>query len=260
VANSTAGLKGDSYLAVINPASICQLRSKTLSFTYSTYLFDLSFFGFSLGLPFNINKFAFNLMHLNLGDFKKTVTEGGEITTENAGYQTAMILSYSRNIMGINGKLFLSNLAGEKITSFCFDIGFLKEDVFIKNLSVGGVIQNIWFRIKYRNLSESMPLNFKIATSYLLNLRKNQIKFMFDLNVPSYYEIYSGIGTEFEYKIGKDFGLQLRAGYKINQDLGVLSGFTCGAGIKYFVFSLDYAFVNYDVLENVNKITLSLKF
>ena len=153
--------------------------------------------------------------------------------------------------------MFLSNLAENNGSGFGIDAGILKDNFPFENFSIGGVIQNLGFGIKFRSEKENLPLNFKIAASYLLNFEKFVgIKFLFDFNIPNYYKIYPGIGCEFDWGFTKDIGLQLRTGYKINQDLGFLAGLTFGLGIKYNLFSIDYAYVNYDVLESMNKITL----
>jgi len=50
----------------------------------------------------------------------------------------------------------------------------------------------------------------------------------------------------------------LRAGYRTGQDIG--SGISYGAGFKIGKISLDYAYVPYGDLGNIQRISLGIKF
>ena len=73
------------------------------------------------------------------------------------------------------------------------------------------------------------------------------------------------VGAEKYWQLNKYHGVSLRLGYKFGYDLGVLSGFTFGAGYtltanKDLNFCLDYAFVSYAELGESHRISLTGKF
>ena len=199
-------------------------------------------------------------MRLDLGKFDSRIGENDVPVQEKAGSETLAVLTYNRWILGANAKLYFSDLAGHPAFTTVLDIGFLLNDLFIEGLSAAGTVQNIGPGVKYSGTTEFMPLNIKLAAAYKLDFTGYVFTFSGNLDFPPGGRFQSGLGVEFEYRLGKTVGLRARIGYKINQDLGFFAGLTFGAGVRYDRFFLDYAYVNFNVLESVNKITLSVLF
>jgi len=101
--------------------------------------------------------------------------------------------SFGRTSFGLNVKLIHQHLtdrgAGAEqgsgnATNFAFDIGYLKKEFFLKNLTLGVSLQNIGNKITFFDAAQAdpMPTNLKLGFSYEIKKEYNSFRIAYDLN------------------------------------------------------------------------------
>jgi len=250
-----------------NPATIALISKKQISATYSTYFIDTLHLTLSGILHFQQYSAGVSFLYLGYGDFPSYDVSGIKVGNKSAGYSSCVCFSLAKALSDLfigagNIKIMIENIAENSATSFAVDLGILKQNLFLDDLSVAAVIQNLGIGPKFKNTSESLDLNFKLSLLYPLIFPKNNfgLKFMSDINYPKsgFYNI--GIGSEFNYILSSITELFLRVGYKIPQYQSFFSSFSFGLGVKYTQFQLDYALTPGEYLGYINKVTLTLRF
>ena len=110
-----------------------------------------------------------------------------------------------------------------------------------------------------------LPLTFRLgieneiigpSSSFIKN-ENHSLLLSFDGIKPSDYVVYGSMGTEYAWQ--KMYFV--RAGTHLNHDTAGLS-FGVGGNIRLgkMLLSIDYAFVDYDVLNHTNQVAIGLKF
>ena len=70
---------------------------------------------------------------------------------------------------------------------------------------------------------------------------------------PIDYTVYGSLGMEYSYS-NLAF---IRAGTRLFHDT---AGWSVGGGVKWSIFAVDYAYVNYGILEETHQFGISLEF
>jgi len=103
----------------------------------------------------------------------------------------------------------------------------------------------------------SVPLTFRLGIQkYLIGADDNSVNRLTvsaDAINPIDYTVYGGLGAEYSWR---DIGF-LRAGTHIGHDT---AGLSLGGGLKWSMFTVDYAYVNYGILEETHQFGISLEF
>ena len=260
--NCYVGVADDSTAIYWNPAGLDQITEKNGSATlmHAVWLEDIYYDWVSYALP--IEKwgvFGIGVQYLSYGSLAGYDNTG--LSTGNfSPTDTAVSLAYARNIrgfdFGINLKYITSTIVNTA-TAYAADIGVIKKFVNQK-LTLGACVQNMGTSLTYLSEREPLPFNVKVGGSY--KIKTNRLAAA-DINAPIDGPQYYGAGTEYVQKIKGSLEVAVRGGYNTqNINTGGINGFTVGLGIKYFMYSLDYAFVPYGDLGNTNKISLSVAF
>ena len=150
---------------------------------------------------------------------------------------------------------------GMSITNFGPEVQYTGEDLSVQvadTIDVDGSLQRITDKFP-------LPLTFRLGieneligskSSFIKN-EKHTLLFSFDGIKPSDYVVYASTGFEYAWQ---QIGF-VRAGTHLNHDTAGLS-FGVGANIRLgkMQLSVDYAFVDYDVLNHTNQVAVGLKF
>jgi len=103
----------------------------------------------------------------------------------------------------------------------------------------------------------SVPLVFRLGIQkYLIGVDENSINRLTvsaDAINPIDYTVYGGLGAEYSWR---NIGF-FRAGTHIGHDT---AGLSLGGGLKWSMFAVDYAYVNYGILEETHQFGISLEF
>jgi len=205
-----------------------------------------------------------------------------------------LALSYGRQFtdklaLGITAKYYSESIDGVGIHSFAMDFGAIYQ-VGYKDLAIGARIQNLGQDMTYYYVPINLPLVFSFGVSYsMINSDLFGLKGYLDATKPLDADQMILAGTEMHlYKT-----MFIRGGYKLNYS-GIQDefmgrdvyynteavtrtswlnrqsynrtdeGLSIGAGIEIpydrYKLIVDYAWTSFDVLDDVNRFSLTFKF
>lgn len=289
LAGAESPMTNDSRAVFWNPVMLTKIEDWSVSFTHSRYLADMSMQGFSIGKRLqNIGFVALFGTFFNSGDIEETTTSqqnGTGRMFQSASYSIG--ISFARMLterfgIGANIKYVNEDLTNGKLETdvrtgtWAVDIGsvYYPRFKFAESLSVIMYIRNFGPEIQLSGshidfdqgeiLPEraeysifQMPLNFYFGIGLdLLNTEQNKITFAAFLQHPNDNEERGNFGMEYTW----NSLISLRGGYVLNHDSRSFSG-GIGFNIKTFdsiALKLDYAYVNYGILDDVQFFTVAI--
>jgi hypothetical protein len=138
--------------------------------------------------------------------------------------------------LGVSIKLVYSTLVQKySAMAYAVDVGLLGRFVVGKNrLQLGVTGQNLGTKIKFEEEGDSLPLTVRAGAAYQMSFKQEHILTVSGEAVkPNDGDFRGSGGMEYWYR--EIFAL--RAGYKVGYDL---DSFTCGLGLVWKNFQLDY--------------------
>jgi long-subunit fatty acid transport protein len=246
-----------------NPAGLSQFTKIELATTYLRYFQDINygFLAFAYPNP-DLGVFATSISYLSITGIEKRNEDTEEPESTFGASDINFILSYATNKLvnnlsvGANLKVFTEKLEDTSAYGFAVDLAGLYTPE-VENLTIGFGIYNLGMGLKFKEVRDKLPLLARVAASYKL--------FDKTLTISSDFE-YGIIDEKWYLSFGAEYWIMnmfaIRAGYRLNTDLGVLSGLGVGAGIKLNnpQIGLDYGFVPMGDLGSTHRISLSFKF
>ena len=161
--------------------------------------------------------------------------------------------------------------------SFLADIGS-NFDTGISGIMLGMSVSNFGPSVQFhgKGLEVQVPDTISIDKTLIQSTRKFPVPLVFRLGIkkdifgagedavhrltasidginPIDYILYWSMGTEYSWR---DIGF-FRAGTHIGHDT---AGLSLGGGLKWNIFAVDYAYVNYGILEETHQFGISLEF
>jgi len=232
---------------------------------------------------YGLGTFGISVTYLNLGQQVITGETGPEELGTFSSYDAAAALSYgtqmTENIgMGVSLRMIYSNLApigagaeqGKGQTwAFCFDIGILYRDFFLRGLNFGANLANVGPKITYIDADQADPLptNLKFGFAYrIVDGEYNRLTASIDVNKllvrrhkdgtsdPVYKALFTSWADdtpEEEFRkmiahIGAEYWynnmIALRAGYWHDEE-GKVKPWTFGFGLRYSLYELDFGYI-----------------
>ncbi len=193
----------DAYASYWNPAGLGFLEGTELALMHVNWLPNLAddmaydFFAMRKSIP-NIGTVGGHLIYLNLGEQIRTDEIGTELG-KFSSYMFAFNLSYSTKIneksaFGINAKVSYQHLTDQgagaekgkgSSTDFGFDLGYMKKEFLLSNLTLGATIVNIGPKVSFidPDQADPQPTNFTLGFNYqVLNSEFNKLSLVWDIN------------------------------------------------------------------------------
>lgn len=240
---------------------------------------------------------AFNLIFMNLGEFKRTLIDGtaaGTFTSNefSLGFAYGTIiapdLGFGFQLRYIQSDLTPTNgsAGGQSGTGVSggFDVGLLWKPSDLQVLTVdmqdrlalGMNLQNVGPKMTYINEADPLPTNLKLGIAYdVVKDEFNKLTFAFDYTkllvnrtrngsdpIPlSFVSAWQNNAQEFA--MGAEYWYEdvvaLRAGYFTEPDnAGARKFWNFGAGVRYDIFRLDFSFIN--TIEENHPLANTLRF
>jgi hypothetical protein len=276
------------YAAPYNPASIGFVEGSETFFSRTNYVADIkhSVFGYAKQLSLS-DYIGFHIFYMDSGDMLVTDVENpdgyGEYFSVTAfslrGMYTKMLTD--RLKVGASVKYVREDIYTAYMHSFVFDIGS-NFDTGIYGMILGMSVSNFGPEVKFsgegleievdesldpdeklQRVSEEfpLPLTFRLGVSNevigpnsaFLNIPGSRLTVAFDAINSIDYSVYGCGGLEYAWN---EMAF-LRAGTHLGHDT---AGFSLGAGVKYRGINVDYAFVNYGILETTHQFGIGLDF
>ena len=277
---SGSGISGVFY----NPASIAFGESSEVYYSKSYYLAGISHntLGYVTKLTFS-DYLGLYLFYLDSGEMDVTTVISPDGTGEKFSVLDLSVrFLYGKQLtdrlrIGVALKYFREEIYTAHMQSLVVDIGS-NFDTGIYGFDLGMSVSNFGPEVQYEGdaldvtvdddiavsgkLSKitskfSVPLTFRIGLSndviggdegsvHRLTLSADGIN-------PIDYTVYGGLGVEYSWR---DIAF-IRGGTKLFHDT---AGMSLGGGLKWSIFKIDYAYVNYGILEETHQYGISLEF
>lgn len=218
-----------------------------------------------------------NFTFFNMGEQIVTDNSGAETGQTIRSFDMALSASYATKLnetMGIGGnlKFIYSRLSNVSATaenekgigsSVAIDVGFMKKDLFVKDLTFGASISNIGPKIAYVDEAQADPLptNLRLGVTYpIYQNETHRATATYEINrliVKGGKKGSDNLGTALFstwtdngwHRLGHNFGAEytyadfvsLRSGTALDV-AGDLYDLTFGAGIRYSIVRIDFAY------------------
>jgi len=231
----------DVYAISFNPAGLAQVTRKQIALNHLAYIEKINAQFGAFALPFNgVNgTLGFGFNYYNLGEIERRDNTGASIDGEtklgaySAGLSWGQALGNSLAV-GVTGKMFREDLAGEGKSGFAGDVGGFWFAV-PNRLSLGVSALNVGPKLKVGTEDESLPLTLRGGLAF------RAVPDALTLSVEAEKErdtdtIFHG-GAEYKYR-----SFFFRGGYR--STLGIGGGLSAGVGFLWFPNSMGKDFFN----------------
>ena len=275
---SGRGLSGSYF----NPASIAFIQGSEVYFSKSNYLAGITHN--TLGYGRNVTSTDYvgiHLFYLDSGEMKETtvISPDGTGRTFNV-LDVSLRMIYGKQLtdrlrLGGAIKYILEQIHDVHMQSFVFDLGSnFKTGIY--GIMLGMSVSNFGPNVQFQGdglvtEEESAPSGFdqkitdefSVPLVFRLGIQKNMfgddenrtdhLILSVDAINPIDYTVYGSAGVEYSWH---DSAF-IRGGTHLFHDT---AGFSLGGGLKWTIITMDYAYVNYGILEETHQFGISLVF
>ena len=278
--SSGRGLSGAYY----NPSSIAFIKGSEVYYSKSKYLADISHNTLGYGVQLTpADYFGLHLFYLDSGEMDVTTVPSPDGTGESFQViDLSLRLMYAKQLtdrLRIGGaiKYIHEQIYTTQTQSFMFDMGSnFETGVF--DILLGMSVSNFGPDVRFtgtglnKEVADttdvsgqmakitqkfSAPLIFRLGMhkDILGRSEENVHHLIVSLDAinPIDNDVYGGIGVEYSWQ---EIAF-IRAGTHLNHDTADLS---LGGGLKWNIFAVDYAYVNYGILEETHQFGIILEF
>ena len=277
---SGRGMTGTHY----NPASITFLESSEFFYSKSNYLADISHNTLAYGTRLSpTDYFGLHLFYLHSGDMKVTNEANPDGTGETFNVtDLSLRLIYGRQLtdrLRIGGalKYIREDIFTAYMQSFVFDLGS-NFNTGIYDIILGMSVSNFGPEVQFHGSGLEIPVadttardgmlskitkKFSVPLIFRLGIQKdligseddsvNRLTISMDGINPIDYTVYGGVGLEYSWR---NIAF-VRGGTRLYHDT---AGLSLGGGLKWSMFEVDYAYVNYGILKETHQFGISLNF
>ncbi|MFH1368671.1 MAG: PorV/PorQ family protein [Elusimicrobiota bacterium] len=260
-----AGLADDVYAVYSNPAGLAQLEKAEFAATYMKYFADVNYgyIGYASKVR-DLGVFGIGYTYLLVPGIEKRDLDETKLGEFNAtdislavayAWKDAMPSLLENVSVGCAVKLINSQIDTAVAYTAALDVAAMYSP--IKNFNTALVLQNVGAGIKFREVSDPLPLNLKLGLSYKamegLAINGELDEYLSD------NKFYASIGAEY-WPLKQ---LALRGGYRFGyhkDSLGQNVGIAGGVGFRIWDMSVDYAFVPFGELGDTHRMSFGVKF
>lgn len=255
---------------VYNPACLATMASSQASFEHLAYVADIAQEGIAAGHAGRDQGLSWGVLanYLHVGDIDRTVAtslptgDGFSETGSFSTYDMALGASVAGPFimeglsMGTTLKFLRESLADASSNGAALDAGVIYQGNVERSWNMGASVQNAGFASKFSDAAVKLPMTLRVGAS-----GQPFAQWLFST------DFVKRVDTAGEADIGAEVTpkrfFSLRVGYRYafnNPDLGGLSNFSAGIGIRIQRMSLDYAFVPLGDLGTTHRISLNFRF
>ncbi|OGS22384.1 MAG: hypothetical protein A2252_02240 [Elusimicrobia bacterium RIFOXYA2_FULL_39_19] len=261
-----SGLNSDLSDIFWNPAGLYNIKNKEINLNYYNSFMDTALTGVLFGTKLKNNAGSIGAGFVSYdGGSMEIVDENDNAVTVKALSESLGIVSYSNRvieisdekslIMGANFKTLQSKLVEQySAQAYAVDLGLLYRYVNDKNFSFGIAVQNIGSQLKYFETAEQLPVKLRISIGYnIIQMLLYNLQVLAETtNNMQDRQQETSLGAEYTYARLVSF----RVGYKT----GNMDKLTYGMGINIKGYVFDYGKVLLGSIENMDQLSLGIKF
>ena len=277
---SGRGLSGAYY----NPASIAFIKGSEAYFSKSAYLAGITHNTIGYGTRLTpTDYFGIHLFYLDSGEMEVTTVPSPNGTGEYFKVlDISLRLIYGKQLtdrLRIGGaiKYIREQIYTTHMQSFVFDLGS-NFNTGIYGIILGMSVSNFGPDVQFTGEGLEVPVADTTDISGMLSkiTKKFSVPLIFRLGIqkdvfggdekseshltvsadainPIDYTMYAGLGVEYSWRDMAFF----RAGTHLFHDT---AGLSLGGGLKWKIIAVDYAYVNYGILEETHQFGIGLEF
>jgi len=230
-----------------NPAVLNGITQRYVSFSHYNSVFGANYGQLSYAQPiYKTSSIMAAFTYNTVGDLYIT-DELGEPVESAANYDMFLTGVYA---FRINGELS-GGAALNAVVSRIYE-----ATNYEKRYLVGASLENLGLSTSYGDEAVSWPLLFRTGYGiYMFQYLKDTVLLFVEEVI--YLVENEGAETALGMEVIYQEFFTARLGYIFGRDEGRLS---LGAGIKYEIFNIDYAYQPYFVADNAHRFTVSIKF
>jgi uncharacterized membrane protein YeaQ/YmgE (transglycosylase-associated protein family) len=249
----------NSDAAYWNPAGLASVETYDLSFSHFSWYQDIAIeHGAAAFALSDRAAFAASVTYLNYGDIDGYDADGVSLGAISA-YDWAGALSLGFDLtsavqIGVTGKYINQKLDQLSATAFAADLGVR---VNLNRISLAAVATNIGTDLQFNQVKEKLPAAARIGVA--VDPFENGLIVAMEYENRFYGDAVIRNGIEYGYQ-NRFF---LRTGYSYfagDSSRELTDGLTMGAGLKYGVAQIDYAFSFKDNQSNESLHRFSVRF
>ena len=272
------GLAGAYY----NPACIAFIKGSEAYYSKSNYLAGITHNTLGYGVRLTpTDYFGLHLFYLDSGEMEVTTVPSPNGTDETFNVlDLSFRMIYGKQLtdrlrIGGSIKYILEQIYTVHMQSFVFDIGS-NFKTGIVGIILGMSVSNFGPNVKFQGdglvqpdeddpsgFDKKITEEFSVPLVFRLGAQKDifgaeesstsRLTVSADAINPIDYTVYGGVGIEYTWR-NMAF---VRGGTHLFHDT---AGISLGGGLKWNMLSVDYAYVDYDILEKTHQFGISLEF
>ncbi|MDD5629503.1 MAG: PorV/PorQ family protein [Elusimicrobia bacterium] len=239
-----------------NPGAMTMVPRRSATFMHAAYVassyYDYASYVQNAG-PYGA--FGLGLQYFSAGSVDQTdenFSPLGSVTPYDLAASAGYAYKFERGFsLGASAKFIQSKLTQTANTA-ALDLGLLWPGLIDDRLRLAFTAQNLGGTLKYDQAKESLPMAFKAGAAF--RITPNWLAAL-DAAAPRNDSPYLNLGTEYLLAAGDWWRFAGRAGFS-TQDLRPAVGIGIGGG----AMSVDYAFVPYNYLGDVHRVSLTFSF
>ena len=275
---SGRGLSGSYF----NPASIAFIQGSEIYFSKSNYLVGITHNTLGYGKKLTSTDYVgIHLFYLDSGLMDVTTVPSPDGTGETFNVlDLSLRMIYGKQLtdrlrIGGSIKYILEQIYTVKMQSFVFDIGSnFKTGIY--GIMLGMSVSNFGPDVQFQGdgllkededsvsgFDQKITEEFSVPLIFRLGVQKDifggdessdsRLTVSADAINPIDYTVYGGLGIEYSWH---DMAF-VRGGTHLFHDT---AGLSLGGGMKWSIIVVDYAYVNYGILEETHQFGISLEF
>lgn len=264
-----SSLADDSGAVFVNPAGLAQFKQREVGVDFTSYFQDAKMGNFSYAGKIAGSRFGLGVTLMNVsGIEKRSAADSAGVVPDIGSFDSndlAVSLAYARkNVLpgaldnldaGMTVKVIRSSIDEDNAYAFAVDAGAIYHATDKMNFSL--VMQNLGTEMKFKDVSDPLPLSLKAGMLYKLKPRLNLTG-----ELGEYFrdeKFYPAFGGEYWFRDS----FALRGGYKFGYDtanLGAEVGLSLGFGLKVAGLGVDYAYLPFGDLGNVHRFGFWMQF
>lgn len=255
----------DASAVYYNPAGMVQLENSQVMLSYIDYPVDITYSFIGAVLPLRAGgHLGFGYYGLDAGDILRTDYKFpyGDGTTFGAK-NYALSVSYARFLtdrfsVGVTFKLVDELLETERASGWAMDVGTIYNTGF-RNFKITMIIANFGPNLKHIEEDFPLPIDFRFGGAMdIIDQENHRAVLAVEGSHPSDNRERYTTGIEYIFSEFATF----RIGNRFERDLG---GLSLGGGVGFDLTEkirarFDYAYQDFDELDNIQRFAMTLDF
>jgi hypothetical protein len=254
-----SSLAADPTAMYYNPAALRLQRTPQISMMHKEWIQDVRSEFIAGSVPTDAITFGASLVSTNVSDIELRSIPGpptGTFGSHDAATGISLAADITPDIaVGITGKYLFEKLYTDESTGYGIDLGAIFMSPW--NVRFSAVVCNLGSMSNFETEAPVLPRMFRIGAGYSTPVESMDGTLTLGSDLVSYDEeglTHLHMGAEFDYH----GSFALRAGYQTGYEA---KSFSAGAGFRYGMVRVDYAFVpfSYD-LGTTHTFSVDLSF